>query len=391
MDHSSPPPTFLNQQLVAHILRAFPFGASAPTPQLSDENGWHALVQRAKPEGVSPLLFAALEKQSWDRVPPAVIETLQTGYRSSALAGRSSYYALAELLPELAAQQIPLILLKGAALAAWLYPTPALRPFGDLDVLIRQADISTVSGILRSHGYTPGQELAAGFRDAYYSEMSFTRRTPPRTALDLHWNLFVPLFYRRRMDVEWFWRHTQALALDAQTILILDPTAQLVHLAVHASLNHQNSPRLIWLYDLALLLDRYSAQIDWDAVQVFARASRLTRPIGHILDQMQATWGIRPPNSYANAFKPSNRDVSERVAFALTAATHNQARGLSDALSAPGIGKLTYVLRHLFPSPTYMRQRYALDAGAWLPWHYARRVVEIGWKFLRSIGSAVTR
>jgi hypothetical protein len=388
--NDSPHPTYLEQQLVALILRAFPLDTTAPEIEPLDDAQWQALTERSTFQGVSSLLFAALEQQEL-QVPSFVVETLQTQHRRSALAGAASYYALAKLLPEFTSQQIPVVLLKGAALAKWLYPAPALRPFGDLDCLIRQTHVSQVSAILRAHGYTPGQELAAGFRDAYYSEMSFARHIPPRTSVDLHWNLFVPLFYRRRMDLEWFWSHTQPLVFGEQSVLILDPAAQLVHLAVHASLNHQNEPRLIWLYDLALLIERYKTQIDWGDIQAFARASRLTRPIQHVLHRMQMTWGVQLPESHRTAFQMSNQDLTERIAFALTAATHNEARGLSDAMSAPGMGKLGYMLRHVFPSRTYMRQRYALDKDVWLPWYYARRVVETGWKFLRSIRSAVTR
>jgi hypothetical protein len=380
-----------DRALVALILDAFPLPARAPTPPPFDIE-WGVLLERARFHGLSPLLHAALDARPRADAPTDILEALTDVHRSSALATAAKYHELETLLPLLHAAELPCIVLKGAALAKWLYPAPDLRPFGDVDLLVQAHDAPRLRDLLQTRGYRASDELAEGFRDAYYSEMAFVQSAPPHLALDAHWHLFVPLYFRARMDVEWFWKHTIEYPLGTQSVMILHPTAQLLHLTVHASLNHQHAPRLLWLYDLALLLTQHGAEIDWDAAAAFARASRVTRSASDILAQMEQWWGVAAPAPFLQTLKDTRVAFGERIAFAFTAARHNQARVLSDAFGAPGVGnKLRYGLRHLFPDAAYMTQHYRVRHPALLSWYYLKRVLQSGGKFARSVLSALTR
>ncbi len=395
-------PAELDRLLTAIILVAPATGLGTDPPrdaitspsQTLKLEAWTALLGRAREQGVTSLLYSALEVQNL-AVPSTILETLQEQHRRSVLATASIYYELASLLETFNRLSIPIVVMKGAALAKWLYPDSALRPFGDLDLLLYPDDIPRAADVLRAQNYVSGKELAAGFRDSYYSEMAFTRTIPPRIGVDVHWNLFVPLYYRRAMDLDWFWQRTEFFAFHSlglnQRALVFNPTAQLVHLAVHASLNHQHAPRLIWLYDLALLLYRKQTEIDFAAAAAYAHASQLARSIFDILTQMQETWHTRLASEQLELFRPHAMGLRQRIAFALTAAPRNEARVLNDALSLPRpADRARYALRHLFPDAKYMRQRYAIRSNALLPYYYARRLVETTRKFFRSVWSAVT-
>lgn len=396
----------LDRQLTALILNAFPLSAPPPAPPARAVADWDALVERARYQGLAPLLYAALETEKFAGVPPGTVETLREQYRSSALAAAAAYRELDAILAQFQARAIPVVVLKGAALAPWLYPSRALRPFGDLDLLVCPPSASAAQALLQARGYFPTGELAPGFAADLYSERAFTRRAPPRTSIDLHWDLFVPLYYRRRLDREWFWRHTQPWDLEngsprreregaavptlaGAPALRLDPTAQFVHLAVHAGLNHQHAPRLLWLYDLALLLHGHGDEIAWDDVVRYASSAALGRSMVAVLDQVQIAWQVSPAPEYRAALNAARLGAVERLAFALTAAPHSEARALADALSAPGIrNKFRYALRHLFPDAEYMRRRYHVRRNALLPAYYLRRLGEITIKFSRSLWSA---
>ena len=384
-------PASADEILTALIRRAFPFAAPPPLPpQRQTPDAWETLVARARYHGLVPLLCAALDAQPRDDVTEAQHSALTDAYRSSALACATKYHELNAVLAQARAQTLPLVLLKGAALAQWLYPAPALRPFGDADVLLHQSDVPRLQVLLETRGYHAHAELSKGFGDAYYSEMAFAQTTAPRLALDAHWHLFVPVYFRARMDIRWFWARTQTFLLNAQPVLIFDPTAQLLHLTIHASLNHRHSPRLLWLYDLALLLTKHGDAIDWDDAARFARASQVTRSVREILEQTETRWGVCAPAPFLQTLKNTRIGWSERAAFALTAAEHNQARALSDALATPGaMNKVRYAARHVFPDAAYMTEHYRVSHRALLPLYYARRVLETGWKFARSIVSAL--
>lgn len=383
--------TLTDHALVALIVDAFPLTTRAVAPPPLDIE-WNALLDRARFHGLSPLLHAALDIRPRTDTPSEILETLTDVHRSSALATAAKYHELDALLPALASAALPCIVLKGAALAKWLYPAPDLRPFGDVDLLVQAHDAPRLRKLLETRGYRASGELAEGFRDAYYSEMAFAQNAPPHLALDAHWHLFVPLYFRARMDTQWFWERTIAFRPGMQPARILHPTAQLIHLTVHASLNHQHAPRLLWLYDLALLLTKHSAEIDWDAAAAFARASQVTRSVSDMLAQTEQWWGVAAPAPFLQTLRNTRVGWEERIAFALTAAPRNEARVLSDALAARGgRNKLRYAARHLLPDAAYMTQHYRIRRRALLPYYYARRVLESGWKFARSVLSAFAR
>ncbi len=54
---------------------------------------------------------------------------------------------------------VPVMLLKGAALNLTVYPRPDLRPMSDLDLLVRPGDAERALSLLKGHGCRRGLEL----------------------------------------------------------------------------------------------------------------------------------------------------------------------------------------------------------------------------------------
>ena len=93
----------------------------------------------ARRERVGPLLYDAVRKK---HLLPAEVETaLRQSYYLTAACNLRLFAALDQALRALAARGIEVIVLKGAALAQTVYPSVALRPMGDLDVLVRPASV----------------------------------------------------------------------------------------------------------------------------------------------------------------------------------------------------------------------------------------------------------
>src|ERR1700676_5146884 len=84
-----------------------------------------------------PLLAASLRKAGVETtaLAPDAEAQRQGWIRYQALAGKS-----ARAIEALAAAGVPTMMLKGATLAASHYDDPALRPMGDVDMLVRRAN-----------------------------------------------------------------------------------------------------------------------------------------------------------------------------------------------------------------------------------------------------------
>ena len=108
---------------------------------------WRPLAAAARREGVAPLLHYTLkEAGSLADVPPDVQTDLRQDYYATTARNLLVYRELSRILTALSAppqslisnvqSSIPTVVLKGAALAATLYPAIGLRPMGDLDLLV---------------------------------------------------------------------------------------------------------------------------------------------------------------------------------------------------------------------------------------------------------------
>jgi hypothetical protein len=101
-----------------------------------DSERWQRLGRLARTWQVAPLLHHAWRNQGPPNLPDALRDQLHQSYRRTAVEALVQQRELNErLLPAFAAAQIPVLLLKGAALAHTLYPAPGLRPMVDLDLL----------------------------------------------------------------------------------------------------------------------------------------------------------------------------------------------------------------------------------------------------------------
>ena len=353
---------------------------------------WRAQYRNAQQHGLLGLLFCAIEPDVAPNMPDDVRDALMMAMRNATLAYAVAFRELDALVEIFEREKIPVVLLKGAALSKSLYPNPVQRPFGDLDLLIHKQDAPRVRAFLLARGMQENSELVSGFRQAHYGEMGFFAANSAMPAMDVHWDLVAPAYYRRHMDMDWFWEQTEWRRIGERNLRVLNPTAQLLHLGAHVGLHHQDHLRLIWLYDIALLLTQRGAEIDWRAADAFARVARLARPLRFVLEQTRAWWGIALPPETENLFRAPAFDVQERLAYALTTAQFTEARVLMDVLYLAGArAKWEFARGYLFPESAYMRTRYAIQNDVWLPLYYVWRMLASVGKAMRSVWSAARR
>ncbi|MEP7199133.1 MAG: nucleotidyltransferase family protein, partial [Chloroflexota bacterium] len=102
--------------------------------------------------GVAPLLHWQLSRWNVSLSPRADAKLL-AARRASAARQLAIESQLAEILAASARADVPLIILKGAYLAAHVYPDASLRPMNDIDVLLRPNDLPVIESLLTRLGY----------------------------------------------------------------------------------------------------------------------------------------------------------------------------------------------------------------------------------------------
>jgi hypothetical protein len=367
------------------IRSGFPFhGDTVEQPQVSADE-WSAIAQIAREHRLAPLLYASLlQSDNRNRPPGEIDELLQTAYHETKISNWLAFQELEQVLTQCERAHIPVILLKGAALANTVYHRIALRTMGDLDLLIHRVDLSRVGEILAARDFTRYRELAEDFDLRFAHHRVFDRYGERPLTIEAHWHLFNRPYYRNRIPIAWFWQRTIPIRLNGRTALAFAPEAQIVHLATHAVLHHQGHD-LQAAYDLALVLDHYRDQIHWAEVIEFVNAFGLSYILQYNLERVRDTWGVAVPSDVYRHLAQSY-GVGELILFAVNTASALKARDLWDGMNLPGLKpKLLYFSTKLFPSREYIRQQYGIFDTRILPFLYLRRLTKGTERFVRSV------
>ena len=116
---------------------------------------WDEFILESLRGEVTPLLYHLFRTTNTDvHIPAEVMLKLEDFYLASALENAQLYQELPKLLSMLQAGGIPVIVLKGAALAETVYENVALRPMNDVDLLVRKEELDRTEAVLFDLGYT---------------------------------------------------------------------------------------------------------------------------------------------------------------------------------------------------------------------------------------------
>lgn len=348
-----------NQSPIAdrqRLLAGLVAGGIAPESE-GDESVWLELVALAEKEGLAPLLAHRIGGQE-AHVPASIREKLEP-VRLHAI-GRSLLYESLRrrLCARLARSGVPVMLLKGAALAFTCYEDPATRPMGDLDLLVAETDVPAAAHCLEQEGLG----LVAGALDptprSPRGHLAYVHATVG-AVVELHWTL--QLFGRaREKALAEIWSgarpFTEPTVPGARPSVVVMRTGHAIpFLSAHAILQHQE-PRLLWFYDLHRLLLTITAE-EAEVVQSAAARWGIQATTARALQHVRHLFGSPLPNCLSEWAEAEGRrqTLQGRVADAVLARdpTRLPRSDFVDVL----MGRDWGLLRALFPTPRELRER----------------------------------
>lgn len=344
-------------------------------PQLS-QHDWQRLIEYAQAEGVIPLVYQALNTRGQrDVMPPEFRTKLQLAYYQS-LAQNTLIQQ--ELLRVLDAAPAPVVVLKGLALGSSVYADATLRPVSDIDLFVRETDLPAMIESLHTLGYVETPELTTGLNRIVEYHTRFQGGPRHSVIVELHWRLVAGSADWRSPAVDWFWQQTEAWqprhtgSYTVAQSLQFTPTAHLLYLAAHLILQHGGTQaRLIWFYDLHLLLTRAGIHIDWEQVRVRAKQLNWDVAIVAALRGAQQYFGTPVPEQMLNALSAdSDPAVQQFVRHKATAAPTPVAQEWIKLHALGWRARLKFIFSLLMPRPNYILWRYrCCPAWLWPLWY----------------------
>ena len=334
-------------------------------------------------QGLDPWVFDQLRRGGLlALLPTDVAGSFRVDYYATAAYHTLLSAALRELLVELSPTGIHPIVLKGMALSSTLYLTPAARPTSDLDLLIEQAQVPVARQALLKLGYQDVFGLEPEDHVAFSNHLHVQRESAGglTVAIEAHWHLVHDPGYVRHMDADLLRARAQPADLSGCSTLVLDPTDQLLHACAHLLLHHNQHPRLIWLLDMRLLVERYGPIWDWAALLARAHAMHLAAALYYWLGQAELWFGAFLPASVRQSLAAAQpaEDEARYLAAAQTGDLRVWENYWQRASGTLGLRqKLAYVRETFFPPWAYMQHRYGARSRWLAPFYY-------GWRFIRA-------
>jgi hypothetical protein len=326
--------------------------------------------------GIQPLLYHCLRQSgSLEYWPENIRVALESEAKRQIAIDIFRQHNLQEVWQRFAEQNIYPLLLKGTPLSYLCYPDSSLRPRCDTDLLIQKEDLNNVEKILAECGYSRNNTVSGDF---IRHQFLYSKSRPDVVGcdLDVHWKLSNPLLFA---DIFSFGE----LQTDAIEIPDLGPHARtlsrinsLLIACLHRVAHHNNSERLIWLYDIHLL----AKDLTENEFQEFCERANQKKV-------MTICWnGLLAARSWFNTKLPQYQFSDDSVEPSAQY-LHPNLRNI-DLLSLnlkqlSAWHKLQLLKENLFPPASYMLQRYNVSKRLLLPALYLHRSVFGAWKWFQ--------
>jgi hypothetical protein len=236
---------------------------------------WADVIALAQRDRANAALWARVRAAGAERVPPEPCERLRrlamvAAFRQGRLEAR-----LAGALDALAAEGIPVLLLKGAALAAGVYGSFAERPMADLDLMVPADRAAAAHRRLRADGWVPA-DGAEGALDALYAAhhhlAPLLDAEGSGVVLEVHVQPLPP-GHPFAFGAAEMWRDAVPVRVGGRAALAPSAPHQLLHLCLHFAWAHAlRSGAWRTLRDVRTLAAQ--APPDWAAFAALARETR---------------------------------------------------------------------------------------------------------------------
>ena len=300
---------------------------------------WGRLMQLAARERAVVALNEQLARTPIRRVPAAELANLQRLAMVSEFQLSSLHDRLVKLLALYAANDIDVLLLKGAGLAHSAYARPTERPMGDIDILVHEDVAQRAWELAIANGWARRGDVP---EERSYAEHQHLSPLEDADGLQIGLELHTALFTHQApflLPAEQMWGSARRITIGGQPALVPSPEDQLLHAALHFAWSHEMTfGAFRTLRDVERILT--ASPIDWGTLVQNARAARGATCCYWTLRMARDLVGVEVP---ANVLAELSPQLPERMLRGLT----------------------RYYAEHALPNPDLIVSSVSLSRALW--------------------------
>jgi hypothetical protein len=347
---------------------------------------WEYFASHANEHGVVALVYQNLKNLGLlTLIPEKIVSDLNNKLMVSL--SRNAYHTsvITEVLRIFDEHNIKLVLLKGMALEFSVYGNSGLRQMTDIDILIDRNDYKNARRILIENGYEslPVKSLLHKPLIAYIGK-HMPSLIKNGASIDIHLELFPGTqndLTRQLFD------SNQGIRINDQNYRIPAPQLFFLYLINHLWSHELNNESQLRLYtDLVVLLEKHKEEIINDKLIMLASQSGLSEIMAGKLTLIRDMWEISFPdmvNAFIEQFQ--NPDYFKRFVWFLKIPKKDSVTGTKlvyrkTIREIPGFHrKVLYVIGDIFPTLTFMKERYKCSSKMKAVFYYPHRLGKILW------------
>jgi len=335
-------------------------------------------------QGLAPLAH----RQCRDAFPELAAQ-LASAFYAAAATNMRRFHELAQVLDAFQEAGIPVVLLKGAALAEGAYGGLSLRSMGDVDLWLRAADMTRAVTTMQGLGF---RKHAKDTRPPALQFLSLGEvQLHKRGLIELHWSPFKGWWLRRTAAVEddGVWERAVPASIDGlevnnpELVRQLSAEDMVIHVALHSAVHSQFLPPWSLRSMMDVALTAQARPVDWTVVAERARRWRVATALWAVLDLAERLIGLPGAEAALARLRPSllrrrllARFVSPESVLAGQDLTTGRARYLLLLLLVDRFrDAVRLVFRTLWPEDAWLAARYG---AGWSRRHHLWNVVRRG-------------
>ena len=354
-------------------------------------NDWDYFAKLANEHGIAAIAGHNLERLGLaGHITEKASSLLRNALMMSLSRNAFHLSSVEELLTLFNKEGIKVVLLKGLALELTLYGNSGLRQMTDADILVDKDQYLKARNILMQFGYD-SLPVKSGLHRPI---MAWTGKHLPSllkngTAVDIHVELFAG---KKNNLTKTVLNTSEEIMVDREKAFIPSPQLFFLFLVKHLYSHELSNESQLRLYtDLVVLLERHYEEIINEDLIGYAAKAGLSKILAWKLETLRDLWGISFP-SWLNDFidKRFNPDTINSFVFFLKSPKNNPAKGKAMAYrykikEIPGLHrKALFLLGDIFPSLSFMKERYKCKSGLKALLYYPHRLGKIFWLFRRA-------
>jgi hypothetical protein len=248
------------QQLLVSLLQERPAQADLSQLNALADFGWRELISFADEMGLGSLLLGRSQSLQL-QVPGAIGEKLLERLRGNTARNLRILAEFGTLAGALQREGVSFMPLKGVYLCSNIYDSPGERLIWDIDLIVAPDEMRRALAVVASTGYRPSRKYDLDLEIKIHQHVPAYIKAGA-APLEVHWTLLEPRFEN---GLRWpdLWDRSVPARMGEVTARVLSPVDLVIYLCAHAAYHHVYAASLRSLYDIKLVIERFSAELDW--------------------------------------------------------------------------------------------------------------------------------